>query len=350
MADPELDDLQMTRILDQLEPQLRTAFLRMLEAVRTRLTPDSILRMIREGRYDEANAAFDAGAEAFANEVTKASGLAAEQAALFLSGALRTLVTYDQFNERAVDFARKNRYELIQAFSNEQRDLVRSLVMEAFARGTNPRDVGRQLVNLSRDIHQGIGLTPKQAAAVSSYRDALERAHNARSQETDALTRELRDGRSDRSVQRAIRTGEPLSKEQIDRMVDRYRENYVRFRAETIARTEALRAAHEGVEEAVQQVLDSGNIDEQYVTRTWNTAGDERVRDSHIAMDGQERGVGETFTSGLGNELAYPGDPEAPPEDTINCRCVISTRISIEAVAAAAAEAFGGVVVPSSTE
>jgi hypothetical protein len=58
-------------------------------------------------------------------------------------------------------------------------------------------------------------------------------------------------------------------------------------------------------------------------TQMWQTMEDEKVRDSHAAMDGQTVNAGESFISGLGNQLAYPGDPSGPPEDVANCRCVI---------------------------
>ncbi len=51
----------------------------------------------------------------------------------------------------------------------------------------------------------------------------------------------------------------------------------------------------------------------------WTTAHDEAVRDSHRELDGQVRRVGEEFKPGL----RYPGDPAAPLEETVNCRCIL---------------------------
>jgi uncharacterized protein with gpF-like domain len=62
--------------------------------------------------------------------------------------------------------------------------------------------------------------------------------------------------------------------------------------------------------------------------QTWNTAGDERVRESHADMEGQQVPLGQPFVSGLGNDLMYPGDPSAPAEDVINCRCVVTRELS----------------------
>ena len=55
--------------------------------------------------------------------------------------------------------------------------------------------------------------------------------------------------------------------------------------------------------------------------KQWISTGDERTRDWHLSMDGQEVPIDETFTDGLGNQLEEPADPSAPPETTYNCRC-----------------------------
>ena len=56
--------------------------------------------------------------------------------------------------------------------------------------------------------------------------------------------------------------------------------------------------------------------------REWIAAGDERTRDTHKAADGQVVGLREPFR--VGSEyLTRPGDPDGPPEETINCRCVV---------------------------
>lgn len=55
----------------------------------------------------------------------------------------------------------------------------------------------------------------------------------------------------------------------------------------------------------------------------WTTMQDDRVRDSHMNMNGQCRPVGHAFVSGEGNRLRYPHDPAAPMSETAGCRCVI---------------------------
>jgi hypothetical protein len=104
-------------------------------------------------------------------------------------------------------------------------------------------------------------------------------------------------------------------------MVDAYENRALRYRAETIARTEAMASLHESQQQGMEQAVDTGAIERKDVTFIWHTASDDRVRDAHVPMDGQEVAMGEMFIDGDGNALEFPGDPNAPIETTANCRC-----------------------------
>jgi SPP1 gp7 family putative phage head morphogenesis protein len=85
------------------------------------------------------------------------------------------------------------------------------------------------------------------------------------------------------------------------------------YRAEMIARTEAVRAANAG-SDALFSAWGVGY-------KQWLAQLDNRVRHSHAAMDGQIVPMNADFVSGDGNRLRYPGDPYAPAGETVNCRC-----------------------------
>lgn len=82
---------------------------------------------------------------------------------------------------------------------------------------------------------------------------------------------------------------------------------------------------------AVTGAQNAGRIDRMHqaqqmgirVKKKWLSCGDDRVRDSHAAMDGQTVDVDDDFITGDGNHIAYPGDPSAPPEEVYNCRCTL---------------------------
>ena len=94
------------------------------------------------------------------------------------------------------------------------------------------------------------------------------------------------------------------------------------YRSQMIARTEVLRAMNS----SSHSQFVSWNVP----FHVWFTALDDRVRDSHIGTHGQIRPLNVPFTTGLGNKLLYPLDPNGPPEDVINCRCVEIPAYSME--------------------
>ena len=55
------------------------------------------------------------------------------------------------------------------------------------------------------------------------------------------------------------------------------------------------------------------------VKKKWLATNDNRTRDSHAEMDGEEVDVDEEFSNGL----MYPGDPNGDPSEVYNCRCTM---------------------------
>ncbi|MCC9309284.1 phage portal protein [Kitasatospora sp. RB6PN24] len=56
------------------------------------------------------------------------------------------------------------------------------------------------------------------------------------------------------------------------------------------------------------------------LVRRWVAHQDTHTRSEHADADGQTQPLGQPFTVGT-NLLRHPGDPTAPPGQTINCRC-----------------------------
>jgi len=83
-------------------------------------------------------------------------------------------------------------------------------------------------------------------------------------------------------------------------------------RARTIARTEVHGAYSEsqwetGKYAGMKKIM-------------WVSSRDDRVRDSHMALDGKTVKCGDRFENGL----LYPMDDSGAPEEVINCRCVFA--------------------------
>lgn len=92
-------------------------------------------------------------------------------------------------------------------------------------------------------------------------------------------------------------------------------------RARTIARTEAIAANNAGAAGSARATADYLGVPAELVQQQWLATGDGRTRETHAEADGQMvTGLDTPFIVG-GYELAYPGDPSGPPEETVNCRC-----------------------------
>jgi len=100
--------------------------------------------------------------------------------------------------------------------------------------------------------------------------------------------------------------------ETVGELRDRIRDvfNVAGSRATTIARTET------GI--GVNGTRFAAFKAEGVQRHRWSTAGDAEVRESHRAIHGEVRAIGEAFSNGL----LYPNDPGGNPSDVINCRCV----------------------------
>jgi hypothetical protein len=320
---------RLQRLINETEARFNREFLGALRLIRNQISLNDLADLIEQGRFEEAFESVLILASRL--NVVWSSGFvdAGTSTAAFLTNNVPDIVIdFDQTNERGVQAMRDNRLRLVSEFTDQQRRATNQAMVTGFQEGQNPRQMARRFRN-------SIGLTARQERTVRNYERAL------RTLDRDALRRSLRDRRFDSNVARAIADQEPLSERQISRMVTRFRERAIALRSRTIARTEALRSVHQGVDEMYGQAIESGQLQPDQLIRIWNTALDERVRDfangastSHASMHDQERQFLVPFTSGAGRSALSPGQFNVPDED-INCRCNVSTRILTPAEAAA---------------
>jgi len=89
-------------------------------------------------------------------------------------------------------------------------------------------------------------------------------------------------------------------------------------RAKMIARTEVI-SAYNGATEVAARALPADVVG----GKEWIATHDTRTREAHTEADGQTVSVDAPFLV-AGVMMAYPGDPAAPPELVINCRCTLA--------------------------
>ncbi|MEE8597833.1 MAG: phage minor head protein [bacterium] len=302
-------------LIEKFEPRLRRIFL--LAVIKAKLSLGSLLRIEKLILSNNIMGALNRAILVNTKEIVEEQALiyttTGASGAKFLSNALKVTVNFDVVNERAVNAIKNNRLELVRNFKEEQKKAVKQALLSGAKRGLNPIE---QAIN----FRDSIGLTAYQQQSVDNYRDLLERGNS------QALDRRLRDRRFDTTIQNSIDSNIPLDYNQIDKMVKRYRERYIKYRSEVIARTEALRGVNMGNEELYAQAIEDGTINQKSLSRKWVATKDDRTRDSHAKLNGVIKKYGEIF-QGLNGKLRFPGDPLAVASETIQCRCALATRI-----------------------
>lgn len=93
-------------------------------------------------------------------------------------------------------------------------------------------------------------------------------------------------------------------------------------RANMIARTEIGIASNQGSLEAAKA------LEIPDLMKEWAATNDDRTRDDietadHLSANGQRVGLNEKFSINPDSSMDGPGDPSAPPEQIINCRCAL---------------------------
>ena len=311
--------LRLERLLSDQEDLFKEAFVAFLRDARSDTVMAEVSDRLERRDLEGALRIVDSYVIRLSTVVPRAFQRAARlemegQASLLQPLVGAVAIGFDPGDRRAADLMRRSQLTFVREFGQEQRRATTLALGEALASGEGLRSAARA-------FRDSIGLTEHQERVVRNYRRLLE------SRSAQALDRDLRDRRFDPTIRGAIERDEPMTTKQIDRMTERYRERYLMLRAETIARTEGLRVTGIARKEAFRQVVEDTGIDRSQIRRVWNATQDARTRDSHAAMDGQEVGLDEPFTSGAGHRLMFPGDPQAPPEEVIQCRCVVTNRV-----------------------
>lgn len=124
------------------------------------------------------------------------------------------------------------------------------------------------------------------------------------------------------------------SKKGVDDLIRRIREvtGMSLKQAKRVARTERTRVQGQARYEAIQGANLSRASGEAALKKQWVARNDAFTRGSHLPMSGQVQKATEYFISGAGNKLMYPGDPRAPVEEIISCRCYMRSFKEVTAV------------------
>lgn len=332
-----MNEKQFLEALAKFAPALQRAFIEAMQ----RITDDAILAQLVDAvKAGDAEAAW----RAIGYQSSVMNGFIATLTTTFEHGGVMMMASLPKYTadstgtKTALIFNIRDRgaeawltehsSSLIQQVEDDIRVNVRSTLADGLAAGRNPNSTALDIIgryNAQTGHREGgiVGLNQQQEGWARSARAKLETLDKS------YFDLVLRDKRFDATVQSAIDSGTPLPTETIERLITRYRDRALKFRGESIGRSETLAALNRSEYESVHQALAQSDLPLAATTKEWDTAGDSDVRHSHAEMDGQIVGIDEPFVSPVtGARMMHPGDTSlgAPGKEIVFCRCRVKYR------------------------
>lgn len=310
-----------------MEADVRAAFMDALNRIRTTAKLREVENLLDRGDIEGLLDALNLSPDYF-RDVSDAIDQAFYTGASYQVSLAASLSSIP-FNRRhwaAEAWARENGSRLIVEVSEATKQGVREIIQAGIASGRGTNAIARDIVGTTNKVtkrREGgvLGLTGQQGQFVANARAELEAL------DRNYLTRAARDRRFDKAVRKAIQTGKPLSKADIDKIISRYADGLLIRRADVVARTEAHNALNAGRYEAIRQTAENAGMDMSQAVVKWQATKDGRTRDSHRALGGKTARYGEAFTSPMtGAKMRFPGDRSlgAPASEVVHCRCTMT--------------------------
>jgi hypothetical protein len=326
------------QLLDKYDQRLAEAFFQGIDAIKSGITLRVVVERLEKGDIAGAIDAMHLEPEAFsALELALAEAYNAGGTSLVENlprikdpEGNRVIFRFGVRNPEAEAELRYHSSQLVSRIVEDQRTAIRQALQEGFSAGRNPNSIALDVVGRINRVtgkREGgiIGLTAPQERFVSSARAEL--LSGDATLLRNYLSRQRRDKRFDRTVAAAIREGRAIPADVVARMVGRYSDRLLVLRGETLARTETMTAIGTARENAIHQQISAGKVDVTDVQKIWRSAGDGHVRHAHQSLNGKAVGIDEAFQSPSGATLRYPGDPRAPTNEIVGCRCHLEYKI-----------------------
>lgn len=329
-------DAIIQQLTDQYSDELSREFLQAIASINDTVVLSNIVDAIERSDYQRVIQLLSIESLAFRameNKISQAFEVAGTSVAGSVPSVIPDLFGVQapfRFNARstaAETWLREFSSLLVTRITEDARDAVQASLQASMIAGTNPKTaaldiVGRINPATGRRVGGVIGLNGPQEKYLRAARLELSSTDNELLQ--NYLDRKLRDRRLDTYVLKAIKTGEAIPVDVQIKMAARYSDNMLKARGVMIGRSEMIETLNHAQWEAYNQGVSAGKIQENAVKKEWDSTGDNKVRESHKELDGEQVGLNEPFISpATGAAMMFPGDTSAGAggEDTIDCRC-----------------------------
>lgn len=237
------------------------------------------------------------------------------------------LFRFDMRNPAIEREVREHSSQLVTRITDDTRQVIRKTLERGQIVGRNPRNTALEIIGrvdpvTKKRIGGVIGLTPHQERWVDSVRRYLTQG------DEQYFSLGLRDKRFDKTVERYIKEGKPIPRDTVEKALVSYKNRALKYRANVIARTEAISASSRGRHAAIKQLVTDGTLPTSAIKKWWDATGDYRTRPSHRLLERGTKndpiGLDEPFVSPVtGARMLHPHDQSlgAPASELVQCRC-----------------------------
>jgi len=320
------------QLISKFEPPIQLAFMEAVQDLRDGIALQSLVRALESYDIEGAISALNLDRAAY-NPLVDAIRAAYQgggkstvdgMVALPEMGGGQAVIRFDGQAASAAAWLNEQGAKLVTNLNEDTRDAVRLTINQGLLAGRGAKSVALDIAGridpaTGRRTGGIVGLSAPQAGYVASMRQRLVSGDPAELSKVLDMTR--RDRRLDKYIRAAIASQTPINARTRDLMLSRYSDRLLELRATTIARTEGMAAFNQASVEAYRQAIGRGAVKANDLTKTWRSAGDRRTRDSHRIMHGQAVAFDALFQAPSGVLMKFPHDPDAPPSETVNCRC-----------------------------
>ena len=334
------------QLIAEHEPRIRRGFLASVADLTAQVDWPRLLQQLEAGNIsgaiDALNIAPAAWAEYSAAVSSTYAAAGSAYAAQIQQAGIGSIGTrFDMTNPRAEEWIRHNVGGSIVGFVQEQVEVARNVILEGYASGKGPRNIGTDLVGrVVGGRRQGgvLGLDAPRAERLRKVVDGMQTPEGVR-----GLVIEHQSGRvslrykvnraTANRILSAYRQGGAVPKSQQAVSERQYRNALLQARADTVASTETADAVLNSHAEALRQTMESEDIRDDQIVKTWRHGGGQTAhhRPDHLSMGGTEVvGMDTPFVFPDGTAMLYPHDPSGGARHNINCRCSIAYSVRRE--------------------
>lgn len=177
------------------------------------------------------------------------------------------IFAFDIRNPRVSAWLDQYSAQKVTEISESVRRSIQVAMTQAYDYGFPPKQVARSLRSV-------VGLTVQQQAYIARFQANLEE--------------------------------QGYKPEHIAAKVEQYHKNWLKYRAETIARTETIDGAVAGQQEGWEQAVDAGRLSKEEYEQSWIITPDDRLCPRCRPMRGERAPIGGVFPGNLSGPTLHP--------------------------------------------